>query len=141
MSTKLLPQASQFRRRIHFVNRTRMPKRKQQTFVDELRIPIIYTRSSDSSTPIIDTHTHLLSTFEKFKQSYPQSAMDNVFSFVKWVYNPSTSNPKVEAIVDVWCDAPVIPLWKEFADSAVDIHDRKEKWGGIEYWFVMGEFF
>lgn len=44
----------------------------------------------------------------------------------------------VDAIVDVWCEAPVTKLWKEFADSAVSEEDRKEKWGGIEYWFVIG---
>ena len=45
----------------------------------------------------------------------------------------------VEAIVDVWCEAPVQKaLWKEMADSALTVEDRSKIWGGIEYWFVMG---
>ncbi|KAL0058677.1 hypothetical protein AAF712_014638 [Marasmius tenuissimus] len=45
---------------------------------------------------------------------------------------------QVDAIVDVWCEAPVQRLWKEFADSALTEEDRRVKWGGLEYWFVMG---
>jgi len=44
----------------------------------------------------------------------------------------------VEAIIDVWCDAPVSPTWREIADSAIDPDKRKELWGDLEYWFVMG---
>ncbi|KAL0056648.1 hypothetical protein AAF712_016745 [Marasmius tenuissimus] len=45
---------------------------------------------------------------------------------------------QVDAIVDVWCEAPVQRLWKEFADSALTEEDRRAKWGGLEYWFAMG---
>ncbi|GJJ13602.1 hypothetical protein Clacol_007858 [Clathrus columnatus] len=113
-----------------------MPKRKQPAYVQESSCPITYPRSVEISTPIIDTHTHLLSTFQKFRQSYPNSAIDDIFSFVRWLYKPS--NPKVEAIVDVWCEAPVISLWRELADSALSEDDRQQKWDGIDYWFVMG---
>ncbi|KAL0057039.1 hypothetical protein AAF712_016340 [Marasmius tenuissimus] len=41
---------------------------------------------------------------------------------------------QVDAIVDVWCEAPVQRLWKEFADSALTEEDRRTKWGGLEYW-------
>jgi hypothetical protein len=44
----------------------------------------------------------------------------------------------VEAIIDVWCDAPVLPTWREIADSAIDPEKREELWGDLEYWFVMG---
>ncbi|EDR07051.1 uncharacterized protein LACBIDRAFT_328338 [Laccaria bicolor S238N-H82] len=44
----------------------------------------------------------------------------------------------VEAIVDVWCDAPVQKSWKTFADSALTPEDRQSRWGGIEYWFALG---
>ena len=46
---------------------------------------------------------------------------------------------RVEAIVDVWCEAPVLKQWKELADSALTQEQREKDWGGIEYWFVMGE--
>jgi hypothetical protein len=44
----------------------------------------------------------------------------------------------VAAVVDVWCEAPVQRTWKEIADSAITAEDRKDKWGELEYWFVMG---
>ena len=44
----------------------------------------------------------------------------------------------VEAIIDVWCEAPVLPTWREMADSAIDAEKKKELWGDMEYWFVMG---
>lgn len=40
--------------------------------------------------------------------------------------------------MDVWCDAPVKSLWKEYADSALSEEDRREKWGGVGYWFALG---
>lgn len=48
---------------------------------------------------------------------------------------------RVEAIVDVWCEAPVRKTqWREIADSALTPEQRENDWGGIEYLFVMGEF-
>lgn len=44
----------------------------------------------------------------------------------------------MEALVDVYCEAPVKTRWKELADSAISPESRKEKWNDIEYWFVMG---
>ncbi|THU83511.1 Metallo-dependent hydrolase [Dendrothele bispora CBS 962.96] len=87
-----------------------------------------------STTPIVDTHTHLASTFEFYRSKYKEGKYDTVFDFVKGMYNEK----KVEAIIDVWCEAPVQRLWKEFADSAINEEDRRTKWGGLEYWFVMG---
>lgn len=45
---------------------------------------------------------------------------------------------KVEAIVDVWCEAPQSKLWKEFADAALTPEGTLKNWSGIEYWFAMG---
>ncbi|KAJ3558937.1 hypothetical protein NP233_g11389 [Leucocoprinus birnbaumii] len=87
-----------------------------------------------SSSPIVDTHTHLASTFESYRQRYKQGKHETVFDFLRSFY----SGRNVESIVDVWCEAPVRKLWREFADSAVDAEDRKNKWDGINYWFVMG---
>lgn len=91
--------------------------------------------SPPSSSPIVDTHTHLAHTFGTYTSRYGQTAeYQNVYDFVRGMY----AGKNVDAIVDVWCEAPVKKLWKEFADSAVSEEDRKEKWGGIEYWFVIG---
>ncbi|KAJ3775750.1 hypothetical protein FB446DRAFT_785756 [Lentinula raphanica] len=88
-----------------------------------------------STAQIVDTHTHLASTFEMYRSKYHKDPKyETVFDFVKGMY----AGKRVEAVIDVWCEAPVRKLWKEFADSALHEEDRKSKWGGVEYWFVMG---
>lgn len=105
-----------------------------------LLLPTLWTSSSssaaaiDSRTPIVDTHTHLLSTFSSYRSKYPGGKFETVFDFVRGVYE----GREVEAIVDVYCEAPVQKAWRELADSALVPADRAEKWAGIEYWFVMG---
>ena len=84
-----------------------------------------------SAVPIVDTHTHLASTFEAYRQRYQNGQHETVFDFARGLYG----DRNVESIVDVWCEAPVRSLWREFANSA---HD--DRWGGIQYWFVMGEY-
>ncbi|KAF7377499.1 hypothetical protein MSAN_00171900 [Mycena sanguinolenta] len=86
---------------------------------------ILHHASSSSSRAIVDTHTHLASTFEAYRAKYPAG---------RGLYAPAG----VEAMVDVWCEAPVRPIWKEFADAALRDEERAEKWGGVDYWFVMG---
>lgn len=87
-----------------------------------------------TGTPIIDTHTHLISTFASYRSKYKSGKYDTVFELVRGLYN----GRNVEAIVDVWCEAPVQKIWKEIADSALSEEGRGELWGGINYWFVMG---
>jgi len=85
-----------------------------------------------SKLSIVDTHTHVASTFEFYQHRYKEGKHANVFDFVKAMYQGRV----VDAVVDVWCEAPVRKSWKEYADAATD----KEKWGRLEYWFVMGTF-
>ncbi|KAF8835224.1 Metallo-dependent hydrolase [Paxillus ammoniavirescens] len=89
---------------------------------------------AEAAIPIVDTHTHLLSTFSSYRSKYTSGKYDTVWDFVRGIY----AGRNVKAIVDVWCEAPVQSAWKELADSAITPEDRAEKWGGIEYWFVMG---
>ncbi|KZP13351.1 Metallo-dependent hydrolase [Athelia psychrophila] len=79
---------------------------------------------------IVDTHTHLLSTFASYRLKYPAGKYETVYDFVRGLY----TGLNVEAIVDVWCEAPVMKEYRELADSA---DARDERWGGIGYWFVM----
>ena len=81
------------------------------------------------------THTHLLSTFEAYHEKYHEGAHDTVYDFARAV----TAGRNVDAMIDVYCEAPVRKAWKELADSALTEESRKEKWGGMDYWFVMGE--
>jgi len=93
-----------------------------------------------STTPIVDTHTHLVSTFESYRNKYKTGQFETTFDFVRGVYAPGEGRPPVQCIVDVWCEAPVQRTWREIADSAIDEANRRDKWGGIDYWFVMGAF-
>lgn len=110
-----------------------MGKNKKYTVPNESHLCL--PAHPNASTPIIDTHTHLLTTFSSYKTKYPTGKYDTVWDFVRGVYD----GRNVKAIVDVWCEAPVQRVWKELADSALSAQDRVTKWGGIEYWFVMGK--
>jgi len=107
-------------------HKLQMAKKKPSTPAEEnLLLP-----TPPSSLPIVDTHTHVAATFEYYRGRYKAGRYIDVYEFVKAMY----ADRNVEAVVDVWCEAPVRKLWKEFADSASDM----EKWGGLQYWFVMG---
>lgn len=88
-----------------------------------------------STASIVDTHTHLASTFELYRERYKDGRYLDVFDFLRAMYK----DRNVEAIVDVWCEAPVRKMWKEFADSALTPENRATTWGGVDYWFVMGK--
>ena len=105
---------------------TKMGKKKSSTPGEEnLLLP-----TPPSSLPIVDTHTHVASTYEYYRGRYKEGKHLDAFSFVKAMYE----GRNVASVVDVWCEAPVHKQWKEYADAAQD----KEKWGGLEYFFVMG---
>lgn len=106
--------------------------KKRSSAPDESHLHLSSTEAS--TVPLVDTHTHLLSTFEAYTSKYPSGTYETVYDFVRGVYN----GRNVEALVDVYCEAPVKTRWKELADSALSHVSRKEKWNDIEYWFVMG---
>ncbi|KAF8898056.1 hypothetical protein CPB84DRAFT_1836957 [Gymnopilus junonius] len=106
-----------------------MGKKKSTTPSEEnLLLP-----TPPSQLSIVDTHTHVASTYEFYRGRYKEGKYLDVYEFIKAMYE----GRKVDAIVDVWCEAPVRKLWKEFADLALK-EEAKEKWGGMEYWFVLG---
>ncbi|KAJ7767975.1 hypothetical protein DFH07DRAFT_808300 [Mycena maculata] len=101
--------------------------------IPESRFRLVHPAVSPAS-PIVDTHTHLALTFESYRRKYPAGEHKTVYDFVRALYVPAG----VKEIVDVWCEAPVSPLWREFADSALTEESRRDKWSGMGYWFVMG---
>lgn len=107
-----------------------MGKKKSTTPAESL----LLLPSPPTASSIVDTHTHLASTFAAYRSRYKEGHYQDVFDFMKEMYK----GRNVAAIVDVWCEAPVQKIWKEFADSACEGAEGKEKWGGLEYWFVMG---
>jgi hypothetical protein len=95
---------------------------------------VLPAHSSAYTTPIIDTHTHISSTYSLYRSKYPQANHTTLFDFMRAMNN----GKNVRSIVDVWCEAPVQKIWKELADSALTEQSRSDNWGGIDYWFVMG---
>jgi TatD DNase family protein len=77
---------------------------------------------------IVDTHTHLHSTYEAYRAAYPGGAHADVYALARALY----AGAGVRAVVDVWCEAPVLGAWRAFADS--------DAWGEMAYYFVMGAY-
>lgn len=106
---------------------------------DDLYLPK-HSAASSSSSPIVDTHTHVLSTFATYKSKFPSGKYETVFDFAKGLYgNIQDGRHAVRSIVDVWCEAPVRKEWKELADSALTEELRAQNWLGMDYYFVIGE--
>ncbi|TFY57202.1 hypothetical protein EVJ58_g7168 [Rhodofomes roseus] len=113
-----------------------MGKNKKSSVPGEqhLHLQPLSSLSEKATAPIVDTHTHLHSTFSTYRSKYPAGRYETVFDFVRGMYE----GRGVEAIVDVWCEAPVLKqAWRELADSALTEEERRSKWAGLEYWFVM----
>ncbi|CCO32349.1 TatD DNase family protein [Rhizoctonia solani AG-1 IB] len=111
-----------------------------------LDVPQVTSLAGVEVTPIYDTHTHLHSTFEAYREEYPESRYTTIPEFVKGYYNRTTEQSEglpaihvpVKSLVDVWCEAPIRNEWRALADSALTPESRAENWGDIEYHFVMG---
>ncbi|EIN06476.1 hydrolase [Punctularia strigosozonata HHB-11173 SS5] len=110
-----------------------MGKKKNSTPSEE---HLLLVGHPSSKAPVVDTHTHLVSTFSFYQAKYKDGRLlsGSIYEFAKEMYR----GHNVEAIVDVYCEAPVERIWKEIADSALTPEDRQKNWNGTEYWFVMG---
>jgi TatD DNase family protein len=97
--------------------------------------PFLPAHPRHSTVPIVDTHTHLVSTFAAYKQKYKDAKYDTVYDFARALYQ----GKKMTAVVDVWCEVPMLKLWKEITDPALEVEgDRKRRWGELQYWSMMG---
>ncbi|KAK0217814.1 Metallo-dependent hydrolase [Armillaria fumosa] len=88
---------------------------------------------SVSGSAIVDTHTHLVLTFAAYRSSYPSGRYLSIFELVRGIYK----GRGVETIIDVWHNpAEFMPKpgkgWRRLADAP------EEKWGGVNYRFVIG---
>lgn len=84
-----------------------------------------------SEFPVVDSHSHLFSTYLAYKTEYPNGKFaGSVHDFVKGFYG----GKNIGAIVDVWFELPVRKEWKAIADSAVD----SVLWSEVDYHFTMG---
>ncbi|GAB1518074.1 hypothetical protein RhiTH_001133 [Rhizoctonia solani] len=134
-------------RRFPFVisRNIRMGKKSKAPKLPEtcLDVPQVGSLAGIQVTPIYDTHTHLHSTFEAYRKEYPEGRYTTIPEFVKGYYTRATEQSEsihipVKSLVDVWCEAPILKQWRTLADSALTPESRAEKWGDIEYHFVMG---
>ena len=81
-----------------------MGKNKKRTAVlDESHLILNTLPTSTAITSIVDTHTHLLSTFEEYHKKYPKRAYDTIYKFTCMVI----TGQNVNAIIDVYYEAPV----------------------------------
>ncbi|KAI6102287.1 hypothetical protein EV401DRAFT_2061234 [Pisolithus croceorrhizus] len=110
---------------------------KKKTSLPNEKHLLLPLHSTAATTPVVDTHTHLLTTYSWYRSKYVTGKFNDIYEFVRGLY----VGRNVKAIVDVWCEPPMPRSWKELADSAISPRDRATKWGGVDYWFVMGEFF
>ncbi|GAA5898855.1 TatD family hydrolase [Sporobolomyces salmoneus] len=82
---------------------------------------------------IVDTHTHIYSTFLAYRERYPEGKHSNVRDFVQAVLCSPESN-QLQSVVDVWCEAENPfdrPEWKETVQSLTDLD-------GLDYRYVIG---
>jgi TatD DNase family protein len=93
--------------------------------------PALAALPAGYAPPLVDTHTHLAGLHDFYTRAYPAGAHagQSAFDLVRALY----AQHGVQAVVDVWCEAPVLPEWRAFADGALE-----GRWGGLQYWFVMG---
>jgi TatD DNase family protein len=86
----------------------------------------------DPTAELVDTHTHLLSTFSTYVQKYPDGNHATISDFVKAILLSEQSN-SVRKIVDVWCEAPLVasPSWRDVLDELSAMDD-------FDYRFVIG---
>lgn len=117
-----------------FVTSFEMGKNKKKSNIPDEKHLLLPLHSTTTTTPVIDTHTHLLTTYSWYRSKFPTAQFSDIFEFVRGFYG----GRNIKAIVDVWCEPPMPRMWKELADSAIAPEDRALKWGGIDYWFVMG---
>ncbi|GAA5821318.1 hypothetical protein JCM11251_004569 [Rhodosporidiobolus azoricus] len=79
---------------------------------------------------LVDTHTHVLSTFLAYKEKYPEGQHQTIQEFVK------ATLPTMDAVVDVWCEAPMTSSWREVVDLLSEL--KKEDPTALNYHFVVG---
>ncbi|GAA6002174.1 hypothetical protein JCM10207_003109 [Rhodosporidiobolus poonsookiae] len=86
--------------------------------------------SEGEQVELVDTHTHVLSTFLAYKEKYPEGQHQSVKDFVK------ATLPNMDAVVDVWCEAPMKADWSDVVESLVQL--KEEDASAPAYHFVVG---
>ncbi|KAH6897718.1 hydrolase [Coprinopsis sp. MPI-PUGE-AT-0042] len=84
-----------------------------------------------TTLPIVDTHTHILMTYNLYQAKYNKDGSNDKFPTIYDFVNGMCKERNVESIVDVWCEPGAWGrMWKDMADS--------DKWDGLGYSFTLG---
>ncbi|GAA5976530.1 hypothetical protein JCM5350_001720 [Sporobolomyces pararoseus] len=114
------------------VKNSRTSKSKSLPHEDRLVLPR-HVSLKDTDVEIIDTHTHIYSTFEAYREKYPEGKLNSVKEFVQAALRSTESN-QLKAVVDVWCEAANPfdrPEWNETVQSLIELE-------GLDYHYVIG---
>ncbi|GAA5831916.1 hypothetical protein JCM3766R1_000153 [Sporobolomyces carnicolor] len=100
---------------------------------DRLILPRHEALEDVQAVEIIDTHTHVYSTFKAYRERYPEGIHKNVRDFVQATLLSPESN-RLKAVIDVWCEAEDPfgrPEWQETVQSLSNLD-------GFDYRYVIG---
>ncbi|KAM0754802.1 Metallo-dependent hydrolase [Meredithblackwellia eburnea MCA 4105] len=84
---------------------------------------------------LVDTHTHILSTYAAYTAKYPPP--DHTHQTIKSFAKDVLQSHGITHVVDVWCEAPMVKNWREVVDSLSELN-KDDKDEGMKYSFVVG---
>ncbi|KIJ44521.1 hypothetical protein M422DRAFT_252129 [Sphaerobolus stellatus SS14] len=79
----------------------------------------------------IDTHTHLISTYQHYQQSYPNTKLQDTLWFIRGLHGKTAWGVETQGVVDMRYEPPVIKVCKDTVDSVIKEEDRAETWVGL----------
>ncbi|KPV76381.1 uncharacterized protein RHOBADRAFT_52397 [Rhodotorula graminis WP1] len=87
-------------------------------------------KDSDPHLELVDTHCHIHSTFQTYKDKYPDGKLADIRTFVSALLQADGSN-KLAACVDVYCEGSDMDHWASTLAALSDFPD-------LDYRFVAG---
>ncbi|GAA5898454.1 hypothetical protein JCM8208_006987 [Rhodotorula glutinis] len=97
---------------------------------DKLVLPLHDDLKDADSLELVDTHCHIHSTFQTYKDKYPDGKHADIRSFVSALLQADGSN-KLSACVDVYCEGSDMEHWASTLAALSDFPD-------LDYRFVAG---
>ncbi|KAI5481659.1 hypothetical protein MNV49_002885 [Pseudohyphozyma bogoriensis] len=90
-----------------------------------------FERTQTTPLEVIDTHTHILSTYNSYVKSFPPP--NNNYQTLKEFVRKIVLEQGISGAVDVWCEAPMTAQFLEVVDSLAELKEE-----GFTYNFVVG---
>ncbi|GJN87440.1 hypothetical protein Rhopal_000389-T1 [Rhodotorula paludigena] len=95
-----------------------------------LVLPVHHQLEGIDTVEVVDTHTHVHSTFQAYKEKYPERTHATIRDYVQATLR-SQSAQQVAAVVDVYCEGSDMV---HFPDTVAALSDLD----GLSYHFVAG---